>query len=380
VTVHNLQPETATLLRGIFHRHEISWPDEIGLFGRLSEEISLQEVTSQGMAPLLFRILAKKTGDWPSGLLAGLRETALRQVAFELVLEVDLRRLLVAFAEIGVKPLLLKGTPLSHTLYPELGLRPRCDTDLLIPESARKKTAALMKRSGYHALHEANADYISSQMSYSKKIQGFFCSYDIHWQVSNCNRQFSRDFTDGRLFEDAVAIPSLGQNARTLNRVDALLFSCFHRAGHFAHSGDRLIWLYDIHLLCQTLTKRKSKNFFDKAKQLEIVTVCADAITVAQSWFDTVLSQPLESLLKEKAENEFSGILLESGRLGGIKQHAFLELKGMSSWRERFYFLFQNAFPPAEYMIWRYSPKNKAALPWLYVKRFAEGVYIFSRK
>ena len=379
MTVQSLCAETADLLRNIFHDGDSFWPDG----DILSEERFFKEVGSEGMAPLLYRRLTKDKdySSWPAELLSRLRNIAVQQAALELLLEIDLQKVLDGMAGIEVKPLLLKGAALSHTLYPEPGLRPRCDADLLIPPSARKKVAILMEQLGYKGLHEGAADYINSQMSYSRKGKRkySFC-YDIHWQVSNSNRDFSRKFGDDRLFSGSITIPSLGANARTLNNVDALLFACFHRAGHFSHSGDRLIWLYDIHLLCQALTEEQISTFYDKARELEIVTLCVDAITTAKSWFNTMLPPGLDLLFQSETGNESSTLYLQSGRMDGIKNHALLELKGMSSWQERIRFLLQNAFPPPKYMFWRYNRKQKSILPWLYCKRFVEGVYIFFRR
>ncbi|CAK8714147.1 Putative nucleotidyltransferase [Candidatus Electrothrix laxa] len=380
VTVRGLHPETGELLRRVFLGQGARWQES----REFSEEVFFEDVVSQGMAPLLFRRIASEVSSasaWPESLLLRLRKTALHQAAFELVAELDLRHLLTAFAHVGISPLLLKGTPLSHALYPEPGLRPRCDTDLLIHEEDREKTAVLMKKQGYASLHESQADYINTQMSSAKKTaQGITCRYDIHWQVSNCNRQFSREFSAGKLFENAEAIPSLGENARTLSKVDALIFSCFHRAGHFSHSGDRLIWLYDIHLLCQALTGQEIAAFCRRAKDLQIIFLCVDAITTAQSWFGTVCPEELKLFLHEKAENEAATQLLGSGRRDGIRKHTLLELKGLSGWQERFSYILQNLFPPADFMLWRYSKKKKLTLPWLYARRFAEGLIIFLRK
>ncbi|MGB5686994.1 MAG: nucleotidyltransferase family protein [Candidatus Electrothrix sp.] len=382
MTVRGLHPGTGELLRQVFLEQKAVWPQ----CGALSEEIFFQDVVSQGMVPLLFRKLARRMAaesskNWPQPLLLRLRRTALQQAAFELVAEMDLRHLLNAFAQIGSTPLLLKGTPLSHTLYPEPGLRPRCDTDLLISEEDREKIANLMKKLGYTPLHEAQVDYINTQMSYAKKtVQGFSCCYDIHWQVSNCNRQFSRDFANGKLFERAEAIPALGENAQTLSKVDALIFSCFHRAGHFAHSGDRLIWLHDIHLLCQALTTGEIAAFYRRAKELQIIALCADAITTAQSWFGTVSSEELKVFLQERPEKEAAAQLLGSGRRNGIRKQTLLELKGLSTWQERCAYIMQNLFPPPAFMLWRYQKERKSILPWLYVRRFAEGLIIFFRK
>ncbi|XCN72181.1 MAG: nucleotidyltransferase family protein [Candidatus Electrothrix aestuarii] len=377
MTVRGLHPESATLIRQIFHDQEVLWPEN----NTFSEDIFFQDIVSQGMAPLLYqRLAAKRKTSWPQSLFLRLQQTALRQAAVEVVLESDLGQLLACLADIGVAPLLLKGTPLSYTLYPEPGLRPRCDTDLFIPETDREKTSALLKKMGYAPLHEAQVDSINSQMSYARKTaQGITCRYDLHWQVSNCNSRFSRDFIEGKLFECAEAVSALGENARTLNKVDALIFACFHRAGHFSHSGDRLIWLYDIHLLCQALTAKEGTRFHQRAKELQIISLCIDAIKTTQSWFGTVCSQELRNVLQEQAEHETAAFLLGKDRKEGIKKHALLELQGLT-WTQGCSYIVQNLFPPPDFMLWRYQKEKKIILPWLYARRFAEAVGIVLRR
>ncbi|MCW5211858.1 nucleotidyltransferase family protein [Desulfobulbus sp. TB] len=372
-----MHPESAKLLAQIFLEQEAVWPEKI------SEEFFFQDVVAQGMAPLLFQRLAAtpcKPKAWPDTLLLRLRKTALQQAAFEVIAERDLRHLLSVFADIHVYPLLLKGTPLSYTLYPEPGLRPRCDTDLLILAKDQRKVKGVMKKMGYAPLHEAQVDYINTQMSYARKnVQGIRCCYDIHWQVSNCNRQFSQDFTCGKIFAQAKAIPALGEHAQTLNKVDAFILACFHRAGHFSHSGDRLIWLYDIHLFCQEMTGPESKQFYERTKELQILSLCSDAIETAQSWFGTVWPQAVQAVVqvgKEKNAEEASYQLLGNNRNDGIKRITLLELQGLPSWYKRFLYIVQNLFPPPDFMLWRYQKERKFFLPWLYVRRFTEGLRI----
>lgn len=374
MSIPNLHLETADLLRRVFSGQDAPWPAD------LSAEVFFQETAAQGMAPLLFRRISKQNcSDWPSDLLARLKETALRQAAAELRVEADLRTLLQAFAQAGIQPLLLKGTALAYSLYPEPWLRPRCDTDLLVAEAEREKAAALLQGMRYAPLLEENMDYVSAQKSYSKTGPGIRFNYDLHWQISNTNRQFSRSFADEHLIAAAVPVSALGEHARTLSKIDSLLYACFHRAGHFSHSGDRLIWLHDIHLLCQSLTDEEAETFCAKARRLEITALCADAIAVTKSWFNTELSARLAALTQEKTDKEtFASLLKPGGRQVGIKHHALLELKALPTWQERIRFLFQNAFPPPEFMRWRYN--ETSPLPLLYLKRFAEAVYIFLKR
>ncbi len=386
MTVRGLHPESGELLRRVFCEETVHWPVHETAQETFSEEIFFQDVVTQGMAPLLFRKVAGEPGTtWPQSLVQRLRELSLQQSAVEMVTELDLRQLLATFADRGINPLLLKGTPLSYILYPEPGLRPRCDTDLLILAQDREKTASLMQESGYAPLHEAQVDYINTQMSYARKSeQGIRCCYDIHWQVSNCNRQFSQEFANGKIFEQAEAIPILGENAHTLTKVDALIFACFHRAGHFSHSGDRLIWLYDIHLLFQALTEQEGMRFSQRIKELQIISLCVDALKTAQYWFGTVCPESLQTILYEKNTSgntqEAFAHLLGSSRNDGVKKQALLELQGLSTWQKRLLYVVQNFFPPPKFMLWRYHKENKLFLPWLYIRRVAEGLIIFFRK
>jgi hypothetical protein len=382
-----VHPESGELLRRVFLGEIVHWPVHETVSETFSEEIFFQDVISQGMAPLLFRRLNSETrANWPELLLQRLHRVALQQAAFELFIERDLRQLLHAFAQDGIHPLLLKGTPLAYSLYPEPGLRPRCDTDLLIDEKDRGKTAALMRELGYTPLHEAQVDYINTQMSYTKTAQGIRCCYDIHWQVSNCNRQFSQDFATGKIFEQAEPVPALGEHAQTLNKVNALIYACFHRAGHFSHSGDRLIWLYDIHLLCQGLTGQEGARFYERARELQIISLCADAIETTQYWFGTICPEPVQAVVKGKKTETADGKhepfahLLGTSRSDGIRRQALLEFQGLLGWKKRVLYLLQNLFPPAEFMRWRYQEENKFLLPWLYLRRCLEGVMILLRK
>jgi len=377
MSVRNLSPEAAVLLRQVFRSQgtALPWPDG------LTAELFFKETATQGMALLLLRSLMQRPQlSWPAELLVTLKAAALRHAAAELRLEADLRALLHALAAADIQPLVLKGTALAYSLYPEPWLRPRCDTDLLVREAERSKAAAVLQHLGYKPLLETNAEYLGTQTSYSKTVRGVHYSYDLHWQISNSSRQFSRSFIANGL--QSIAIPAIdGGQARTLCPTDALLYACFHRAGHFAYSGDRLIWLYDIHLLAQSLNEADAAAFCAKAKKLAIAAVCADAIAVAKDWFDTQLSAPLATLLRTRPNDEAFAILLQgSSRQDGIKLRALLTLKDLSSWRQRLRFLLQKALPPPEFMLWRYKAKSKYALPCLYLRRLAEAVWIFLKR
>jgi hypothetical protein len=371
LTVRAIHEKSAQFVHDIFHHHESTWPQGVAV------EQFFQDITEQGMAALMLHRVKHKL---PVALRDRLYQTSLAQAAASLILEYDIRQLLQALAEQDIKALLLKGAALSFTLYPEACLRPHCDVDILISESQCKESVALLERLGYQAAHGATARYISSQRTYCKIRQGIYCAYDLHWHVSNSNRRFSTRFIQEGLLAEPQAIPALGPHAFTLNGPASLIYACFHRAGHFSHCGDRLIWLYDIHLLSQSLTSEEIEKFCKKVKSLGIHTLAADAIRTAQYWFATDLPPALDSFIHNlPEEEEVFTLLLREGRQQGIKNHALLEMQALATWRQRAAFLFQNAFPPAEYMLWRYGSTKHHHLPFLYLRRFAEALRIFLR-
>ena len=68
--------------------------------------------------------------------------------------------------------------------------------------------------------------------------------------------------------------------------MDALAIACIHRV---AHHGDeqRLIWLYDIHLLAGALTAAEAEDFLSLAAAKRIRAVCARGCSLAHARFGT---------------------------------------------------------------------------------------------
>ena len=379
MSVESVSESVETLLKQIFKGADPCWTEG----GDASVASFLDGLNFHGLAPV-FSYWINQHGfckDWPDSLLSAIKNIAMQEVASDMLVQVELNKVLQALLEIDIQPVLLKGTPLSFSLYPQPGLRPRCDTDFLIAKEDMTKVSQLMEQLGYESLYDADVEFISTQSTFEKQGSlGQTYAYDIHWQINNNSRSFSAELNYSHLLSTSKAIPRLGQNARTPDKVDALLLACFHRAGHFSHMGDRLIWLYDIHLLVGALDEYRFDLFYQKSKKMAIATICSDAILTAQDWFNTSLTEAILERLSKLPASEPSTAYLTTGRQAGIKHHALLELKDLSSLREKLRYFYQKVFPPVNYMLWRYDTKRKYLLPFLYLYRLIYGVYIFVRR
>jgi hypothetical protein len=102
------------------------------------------------------------------------------------VREHELRAVLNQMADAGVRPILLKGAAQDHTHYRRPHLRPRIDTDLMIPASIRDAIARTLIALGYHRPCEVHGALSTGQFHLQKYDRdGLFHALDIHWRVSN---------------------------------------------------------------------------------------------------------------------------------------------------------------------------------------------------
>ena len=360
----------AAYLTATLHGNAPPWPAESETFAQQF----LQFATQHGIAPLLNHLCAEQQlGEkWPEAVRQPLKAAARQEAIIELLRQQNLSQLLEKMQQQAIHPILLKGAALSHTHYPTTGLRPRCDTDLLIPKEAQPTLFALLREEGYQSLFQANSDYHSSQASFSKKGRGNLThAYDIHWQISNTTTRFNQRMNYATITQRALPIPELGSNARTLNPADALLLACFHRAGHLAFSGERLIWLYDIHLLASTLTNSEWQTVIDQAKELEIGEILRDALQKSQQWFNTSIAQQRFDALAQLPDQEPSAVLLHQHGITGRRARAFFELKTATRLRDKTRYILQNIFPSVSYMKWRYGIQQGYKLPLYYLYRLA---------
>ena len=128
----------------------------------------------------------------------------------------------------------------------------------------------------------------------------------MHWRINN-SELLSRLFTYEELLAHARPQPKLGPHALAAGPVHALLLACMHRATHKQnpyyvdgmayYSGDRLIWLYDIHLLLGVLTPAEIDYFIRLASIKGLRAVCLEGIERAQNSFHSSVPPDLFAAL-----------------------------------------------------------------------------------
>jgi hypothetical protein len=314
--------------------------------------------------------LLKSTPAWErfpeatrEALLLSLRQAA----AIELVRKHDLLALLQAARQIGVRLLLLKGGALAYTHYPEPHLRPRVDTDIFIDLADIPAVKAMFSGLGQQLVGHT---YKSHQFnSLRTDIGGGTINYDVHWR-SNNRSIYARVIRHAEALRESVEVPGLG-GARTLKPAHALLQACMHRAGNPAHDPDRLIWLFDIHLLASRMPEAELLEFAGRAVDENLQEICREALEKAAACFATGLPAGVMELLAAPvtAPDSFNQRFSNS-QLGLIID----DLRELPDMRSRGALIREYLAPPGDYLLNRYGKEKRIWVPLLYCRYLAGGV------
>jgi hypothetical protein len=292
----------------------------------------------------------------------------------------ELVPVLAALHGAGVRPLLLKGAALAHTHYPTPALRPRADTDILIPEQQVEAAAAVLEQRGYQRTSAVSGALIAHQAEWRRR-EGAAVAHclDVHWRISNAHA-LAHTLSHAELAERAMPIPALGPHALALAPVHALLLACIHRAGHVnapyhvdghAVGADRLIWLYDIHRLLLAMTADAQEEFAALAIRRKVRTICHDAVQACVGRFATPVSPATIAALARSGPTEPSARCLRRGPMRQVIGD-FIALDGAT---KRARWMKELAFPAAAYMRSRYPDVTVGWLPFLYARRGLRGVW-----
>lgn len=359
------------LLCAVLRDENPSWPvaDDPALV-----EAFLARTEYHGVLALLHERLNHVNG-WPAVILQRLRERAIGQAMWEMRHQQVLVEVLANFANAGTQPVLFKGTALAYSLYGNPVLRARGDTDLIVSAADKARVIGMLEAGGFMRAAAASRVLSSYQTSYTLGDH----TLDLHWRI-NDSELLSQLFTYDELREQATPLPALSPAAWAPGPVHAMLLACLHRAMHMEtpyysdgvayFSGNRLIWLYDIHLLAQAMTAEQWEDFAEIADRKGLRAICLDAIERTQTCFNTTLPDRVRDALTRPGPTEIPTAYLNAN----IARRHWLDFRAMDGIGSRLDLLREVFFPSAGFIRGRFPDARIKWLPWLYARRLFEGV------
>lgn len=357
----------------LLRREAPVWPfgDEPAASERFAAFVDYHGITA------LVAAAAPSPSDWPATLHARLANACATLTALELLRQREIARVVAAFAQAGLRSLLLKGTALAYSLYPEPIARPRTDTDVLIDAADRDAAHALLLRLGYREQSAIDGELVSTQRLYLRQEAGTRHAIDLHWAISNA-AVFAREFAFDELHDRSRSVLPLGAAARMPAYADALLHACLHRANH-AHKGehDRLQWIYDMHLLASHLDADAWSDMQMRAERKGLRFVCADALTQCVELLHTAVpDRVIAALSVRAARRELSAALLR----GGVMPSLLVDFRALPDWRARARLLREHLFPDADYMRVQFGVSSRPGLIAAYAWRLLRAPLRLTRR
>ncbi len=324
----------------------------------------------EGVTPLIGQTIIEHGGhDLHRELVTALQQHALLSAAHELAVKHELDTTLAGITG-EMDFLLLKGTPLAYSLYPEPWLRPRSDTDILFRSAEdADKAWQTFQRQGYLRPNAISGQYVSHEFYCTRENNnGVSCMIDLHWRLSNAH-VFAHVFDFDELKNSAIGIEELA-GSLALDPVHALLHACIHRIAHRPEGlHNRLIWLYDIHLLARTFNEGQWERLVALATEKSLCGITLDGLTISNKELGTPLPEEVSSELVQASRHESTAATIGRTRLS----MELAGLRALPNWRMRIGLVREHLFPNADYMLEKYQPSSKATLPLLYLRRIIKG-------
>jgi hypothetical protein len=258
-------------------------------------------------------------------------------------------------------------------LYEFSGSRPHADTDLLIAREQIQPARLAMAARGYSEPPMTGGELVFCQFQMAKDDRfGISHVFDIHWRIST-QSLFADLLTYDDFAASAVALAPLGPHARAAGDGHALLLACVHPVMHHRNT-QRLIWLYDVHLLASRMLLEELERFASLAARKQVAAICAQQLALARARFHTRIPESVMARLSGTRLAEPSAAYLRPGRRW--RHELISNVTSLSGWRDRVRLLREVLFPPTDYMRETYGIAGVSGhfvLPALYVRRIVTG-------
>lgn len=368
--------DTDELIKAVLRGEPVPWPPAAG---NDFEDTFIYRARYHGVAALLHDRWPTQPG-WPRKVYEVLRTEALGRAMWELRHQQVLTRLMTALSERDITPLLFKGTGLAYDLYPNPVWRSRGDTDILVVAEDIETCREVLVAQGFERDFALPGDVVSYEENWTLRTsEGSVHCIDVHRRINN-SELLSQLFTYDELRSSSLPLTSLCPGAVAVSHVHALLLACMHRAVHkhapyytdgIAHySGDRLIWLYDISLLSQTLTEAAWRQFLHLARSKGLAGTCLEGLQQTEQALGSTTPEFVISGLSVGRSNDQASAYLTSSEVRQMWMN-FRAIEGLS---RKAAFLKEVVFPPEAYMRQQYPDSNSDVLLHLYARRALGGV------
>jgi hypothetical protein len=201
------------------------------------------QAETYGLNPLLYAHLQAADIPVPTAIRQQLQTGTMQHSHANRVRGCVLAEILTAFQSAGIEALVLKGAALAHLVYPEPGLRPMRDLDLLVSPSQARPAQTLLGELGFNAPPPGDTLPAKHLLAAKRWVEGLQVTVELH---HNLYANGTLDTELEALRPAAIPLIIEGVTAHTLGYEAMFAHIYRHMRINMLLDSLRLIWIADL--------------------------------------------------------------------------------------------------------------------------------------
>lgn len=310
----NIPPEGAALLTLVRASLSTTPPAIESFLSSLDRDFFLRLARHHRLEPLLcYGLRNSRFAGIPTEIRAEWEARRRTSIATALYHQEALREIAAAFADHDLPFVVLKGEALSKAFYPQEGLRPYGDIDLLIRPETYELAKAVLIGLGFRlrqAANEAEKRRHFGEIEFDKEGP-VALTVDLHWDTLMTSWEPQSLLSDHGTWASLDQVP-LGSNTIPILKGEVLLiYLCVHFAFH--HAFDGLILLCDLFLV---LRRDAERTDWDRLIAMANRCQCRHALYWSLYLVKSLMAAPVpDSILDRLRPNALILALMPTTRL-----------------------------------------------------------------
>jgi hypothetical protein len=245
-------------------------------------DMAIAVAAEQGLEALLWRALSSAGACdslGPQGMVLRAVADARRMEALLLIPDA-VARAVRPLTEAGLMPIVFKG-PAVASRYPEPGLRPMGDIDLLLPATDHRRALEVLLGADWRIVRDGGTGHYDTVLLHDKVPS---LALELHFGLEPSTEQVT-SIDASALWERRVPASWAGSSAFGLSQADELVVLAAH-AGKPFHGFTRLIWIADFAMIIGAAAARDTPIDWDAvratAERARCLTVVGAALAMAR--------------------------------------------------------------------------------------------------
>jgi Uncharacterised nucleotidyltransferase len=238
---------------------------------------TLTAAVEHRIAPLLWRAFGAADARDELGssraVLCGMADSSRMEAALLIPRAVALA--VRPLTEAGLEPVVFKG-PAVAARYPEPGLRPMEDIDLLLPRRDHQRALAALVAAGWRVVRPGGADRYDTVLLHDEVPS---LSLELHYGLEGTSQRVTA-LDPEALWERRRTIACAGTPAFGLPLTDELVVLAAH-AGKPHHGFVRLAWIADLAMIVGDAAERGTPVDWERVRALAADSRCLTVVAAA---------------------------------------------------------------------------------------------------